>query len=98
MLRPTPGDPWGLGRITYETNQVLLVGGEGGFLGDFPYSPHLTIYSAQNGEIILTVKPKLTKQKQMLNDPEHENNLVIHREAFAVCLGKHGRTIFSCNQ
>ena len=31
-----------------ETSQVLFVGGQVFFLGDFPFSSHLTIDSAQN--------------------------------------------------
>ena len=37
-----------LDRVTCETSQVLLVGGQVVFLGDLPFSPHLPIDSAQN--------------------------------------------------
>ena len=35
-------------RVTYGTSQVLLVGGQVVFLGDLPFSPHLTTDLAQN--------------------------------------------------
>ena len=34
-----------LARVTCEASQVLLAGGQVFFLGDLPFSPHLTIYS-----------------------------------------------------
>ena len=37
-----------LARVTYETSKVLLAGGQVGFLGNLPFSRHLTIDSAQN--------------------------------------------------
>ena len=37
-----------LARVTRETSQVLLVGGQGFFLRDLPFSPHLTTDLAQN--------------------------------------------------
>ena len=37
-----------LARVTCETSQVLLAGGQVFFLGDLPLSPHLAINSAQN--------------------------------------------------
>ena len=35
-------------RVTCETSQVLLAGGQVFFLGDLPFSPHITTDSAQN--------------------------------------------------
>ena len=35
-------------KITCETSQVLLAGSQVFFLGDLPFSPHLTIDLAQN--------------------------------------------------
>ena len=35
-------------RVTCETSQVLLAGGQVVFLGDLPFSPHLSNDSAQN--------------------------------------------------
>ena len=37
-----------LARVTFETSQVLLVHGQLVFLGDLPFSPHLTTDLAQN--------------------------------------------------
>ena len=37
-----------LARVTRETSQVLPAGGQVVFLADVPFSPHLTIDSAQN--------------------------------------------------
>ena len=37
-----------LARVTCETSEVLLAGGQVFFLGDLPFLPHLTIYLAQN--------------------------------------------------
>ena len=37
-----------LARVTCETSQVLLAGGQMDFLMDLPFLPHLTIASAQN--------------------------------------------------
>ena len=37
-----------LARVTCEASQVLLAGGQVVFLGDLPFSTHLTIDSAQN--------------------------------------------------
>ena len=39
---------YSLARVTCETSQVLLAGGQLVFLGNLPFSPHLTIDSAQN--------------------------------------------------
>ena len=56
-------------RFTCETSQVLLVGGQAFFLGDFPFLPHLTIDPAQMCEIILTgrntTEKKTTKKKTL---------------------------------
>ena len=38
----------GVARVTCETSQVLLAGGQPVFLGDLTFTPHLTIASAQN--------------------------------------------------
>ena len=38
----------GVAEVQIETSQVLLAGGQVVFLGDLPFSPHLTIDSAQN--------------------------------------------------
>ena len=38
-----------LAEVTCETSQVLLAGGQVVYLGDLPFSPNLTIDSAQNG-------------------------------------------------
>ena len=35
-------------RVTCETSQVLLVGGQVVILGDLPFSPHLSIDLTQN--------------------------------------------------
>ena len=37
-----------LARVTCETSKVLLASGQVVFLGDLPFSPHLSIDSAQN--------------------------------------------------
>ena len=37
-----------LARVTYETSKVLLAGGQVVFLGNLPFSRHLTIDLAQN--------------------------------------------------
>ena len=37
-----------LARVTCETSQVLLAGGQMVFHEDFPFSPHIAIDSAQN--------------------------------------------------
>ena len=37
-----------LARVLCETSHVLLADGQVVFLGDLPFSPHLTIDSAQN--------------------------------------------------
>ena len=37
-----------LARVTCETSQVVLAGGQVVFLGDLPFLPHLKIDSAQN--------------------------------------------------
>ena len=51
---------WGfaLARVTFETSQVLLVGGQGIFLRDLPFSPHLPIDSSQNESNNLDGKEK----------------------------------------
>ena len=45
---------WSLVRVTCETRQVLLAGGQVVFLGVLPFLPNLSIDSAQMSEIILT--------------------------------------------
>ena len=54
-----------LAQVTCETSQVLLAGGQVVFLGNLPFSPLLTIDSAQNSEIILMERK--TQIKKIIN-------------------------------